>query len=88
MTAASSNVAPQAAAGPPSPSTSGKPEYELAYYNGTVVTMNHISVPQNPHALEHAAADLYAVFYPANHGLWPPGVFPLCNPCDHPGPAG
>jgi hypothetical protein len=70
------------------PPTSGQPEYEHAYYNGTIVTMNHISVPQNPNALEHAAADLYAVFYPASHALWPPGVFPLCNPCDHPGPAG
>jgi len=62
---------------------SGRPEYELAYYNGTIVTMNHISVPQNPEALAHAAADLYAVFYPANHALWPSP--PLCNPCDHPG---
>jgi len=88
LTAASSNVAPQAAAGPPSPPTSGQPEYERAYYNGTIVTMNHISVPQNPNALEHAAADLYAVFYPANHALWPPAVLPLCNPCDHPGAAG
>jgi hypothetical protein len=61
----------------------GRPEYELAYYNGTIVTMNHISVPQNPGALAHAAADLYAVFYPANHALWPSP--PLCNPCDHPG---
>jgi len=67
---------------------SGPPEYELAYYNGTIVTMNHITVPQNPHALDQAAADLYAVFYPANHALWPVGVLPLCNPCDHPGPAG
>ena len=65
---------------------SGRPEYELAYYNGTIVTMNHISVPQNPGALAHAAADLYAVFYPANHALWPSP--PLCNPCDHPGPLG
>src|SRR5689334_12846612 len=64
----------------------GRPEYELAYYNGTIVTMNHISVPQNPNALAHAAADLYAVFYPANHTLWP--APPLCNPCDHPGPTG
>ena len=64
----------------------GRPEYELAYYNGTIVTMNHISVPQNPGALAHAAADLYAVFYPANHALWP--APPLCNPCDHPGPPG
>jgi hypothetical protein len=64
---------------------SGRPEYELAYYNGTIVTMNHISVPQNPQALDHAAADLYAVFYPANHALWP--APPLCNPCDHPGGA-
>jgi len=61
----------------------GRPEYELAYYNGTIVTMNHISVPQNPGVLAHAAADLYAVFYPANHALWPSP--PLCNPCDHPG---
>jgi hypothetical protein len=66
---------------------SGRPEYELAYYNGTIVTMNHISVPQNPGALAHAAADLYAVFYPANHALWP-STPPLCNPCDHPGPPG
>ena len=65
---------------------SGRPEYELAYYNGTIVTMNHISVPQNPGALAHAAADLYAVFYPANHTLWPSP--PLCNPCDHPGAPG
>jgi hypothetical protein len=64
----------------------GRPEYELAYYNGTIVTMNHISVPQSPGALAHAAADLYAVFYPANHALWPSP--PLCNPCDHPGPPG
>jgi len=64
----------------------GRPEYELAYYNGTIVTMNHIEVPQNPGVLAHAAADLYAVFYPANHALWP--APPLCNPCDHPGPAG
>jgi len=66
---------------------SGRPEYEHAYYNGTIVTMNHISVPQNPGALTHAAADLYAVFYPANHALWP-STPPLCNPCDHPGPPG
>jgi hypothetical protein len=67
---------------------SGQPEYEYAYYNGTIVTMNHISVPQNPKALAHAAADLYAVFYPANHALWPLLSSPLCNPCDHPGPPG
>jgi hypothetical protein len=67
---------------------SGPPEYELAYYNGTIVTMNHITIPQNPNALAHATADLYAVFYPANHALWPPSVLPLCNPCDHPGPPG
>ena len=66
-----------------SAAVSGRPEYELAYYNGTVVTMNHISVPQNDNALAHAAADLYAVFYPADHTLWPSP--PLCNPCDHPG---
>jgi hypothetical protein len=62
---------------------SGRPEYELAYYNGTIVTMNHIEVPQNPGALAHAAADLYAVIYPANHALWPSP--PLCNPCVHNG---
>jgi len=76
------------AAGTLTPAVSGGPEYEHAYYNGTVVTMNHISVPQNPNALEHAAADLYAVFYPANHALWPLSPPPLCNPCDHPGPPG
>jgi hypothetical protein len=62
---------------------SGRPEYELAYYNGTTVTMNHIEVPQNPGALAHAAADLYAVIYPANHALWPSP--PQCNPCVHNG---
>lgn len=61
----------------------GGPAYERAYYNGTIVTMNHIEVPQNPHALAHAAADLYAVIYPANHALWPSP--PLCNPCVHNG---
>src|SRR6478672_12547463 len=79
MIAAASDVALQAA--------SGQPEYERAYYNGTIVTMNHISVPQNPNTLAHAAADLYAVFYPANHALWP-STPPLCNPCDHPGAPG
>lgn len=62
---------------------SGRPDYELAYYNGAIVTMNHIEVPQNPGALAHAAADLYAVIYPANHALWPSP--PLCNPCVHNG---
>jgi hypothetical protein len=62
---------------------SARPQYERAYYNGTVVTMNHIEVPQNPGALAHAAADLYAVIYPANHALWPSP--PLCNPCVHNG---
>jgi len=66
----------------PSP-VSGRPEYELAYYNGTIVTMNHIEVPQNPAALAHAAADLYAVIYPADHALWPSP--PLCDPCVHNG---
>ena len=60
-----------------------RPDYEQAYYNGTIVTMNHIEVPQNPGALVHAAADLYAVIYPANHALWPSP--PLCNPCVHNG---
>ena len=68
----------------PAAAVVGRPEYELAYYNGTIVMMNHISVPQNPNALAHAAADIYAVFYPANHALWP-STPPLCNPCDHPG---
>jgi hypothetical protein len=62
---------------------SRKPQYELAYYNGTIVTMNHIEVPQNPGVLAHAAADLYAVIYPADHALWPSP--PLCNPCIHNG---
>ena len=61
----------------------GPPAYERAYYNGTIVTMNHIEVPQNPNVLEHAAADLYAVIYPSNHALWP--SLPLCNPCIHNG---
>ena len=82
---ATSRVAvPDSATGPlTATAVCGRPEYELAYYNGTIVTMNHISIPQNPEALAHAAADLYAVFYPANHTLWP--APPLCNPCDHPG---
>ena len=66
-------------------STAATPEYERAYYNGTIVTMNHIEVPQNPAALTHAAADLYAVIYPANQTLWPSP--PLCNPCVHNGSA-
>ena len=82
---AADGAVPSSVGGTPAPATVvGRPEYELAYYNGTIVTMNHISVPQNPHALAHAAADLYAVFYPANHALWP-STPPLCNPCDHPG---
>ena len=63
----------------------GGPDYERAYYNGTIVTMNHIEVHQNAGALAHAAADLYAVIYPANHALWPSP--PLCNPCVHNGNA-
>src|ERR1043165_7754680 len=81
--AASSVAVPGSATGTLTPTVSGKPEYELAYYNGTTVTMNHIEVPQNPGALAHAAADLYAVIYPANHALWPSP--PLCNPCIHNG---
>ena len=80
---ASSVALPGSATGTLTSAAVGRPEYELAYYNGAIVTMNHISVPQNPNALAHAAADLYAVFYPANHALWPSP--PLCNPCDHPG---
>jgi hypothetical protein len=72
-----------AAASPASGKAAGKPEYGLAYYNGLTVTMNEIDVPQNPNALEHAAADLYAVIYPPNHALWPSP--PQCNPCDHNG---
>ena len=83
VNAAGSNVALQAATGSSSPQKGGRPEYELAYYNGTIVTMNHIEVPQNPGPLAHAAADLYAVIYPANHALWPSP--PLCNPCVHNG---
>jgi hypothetical protein len=85
VNAAGSNVALQAATGSPSAHTSGRPEYEQAYYNGNIVTMNHIEVPQNPGPLAHAAADLYAVIYPANHALWPSP--PLCNPCVHNGNA-
>jgi hypothetical protein len=81
---ASSVAAPVSAIGAPAAAGVGrKPEYEHAYYNGTIVTMNHIDVPVNPGPLAHAAADLYAVIYPANHSLWP--VLPLCNPCVHNG---
>jgi hypothetical protein len=66
------------------PSSAGRPEYSPAYYNGTVVTMNEIEVPQSPGALIHAAADFYAVVYPPNHALWP-ATPPQCNPCDHNG---
>lgn len=72
-----------AAAGEFASRTVGRPEYGRAYYNGITVTMNEIEVPQNPQALEHAAADLYAVIYPPNHALWPSA--PQCNPCDHNG---
>ena len=81
----SSAVTGLAIGAPAAPHTSGRPDYELAYYNGTIVTMNHIEVPQNPGVLAHAAADLYAVIYPANHALWPSP--PLCNPCVHNGNA-
>jgi hypothetical protein len=85
VNAAGSNVALPAATGSQSPQANGTPEYEQAYYNGTIVTMNHIEVPQNPGVLAHAAADLYAVIYPADHALWPSP--PLCNPCVHNGNA-
>ena len=85
VNAAGSNVALLAATGSQSPQVNGTPDYEQAYYNGTIVTMNHIEVPQNPGVLAHAAADLYAVIYPANHALWPSP--PLCNPCVHNGNA-
>ena len=61
----------------------GRPEYSSAYYNGTIVTMNEIEVPQSRGALVHAAADFYSVVYPPNHALWPSS--PQCNPCDHNG---
>jgi len=81
---ATTSVAAQASSiGALTAAASGKPQYELAYYNGTIVTMNHIELPQNAGVLEHAAADLYAVIYPANHLLWPSP--PLCNPCVHNG---
>jgi hypothetical protein len=79
----SSVAVPVSAIGAVSADVSAKPTYELAYYNGTIVTMNHIDVPQNPGALDHAAADLYAVIYPADQTLWPSP--PLCNPCVHNG---
>jgi len=85
VNAAGSDATVQAAPGALSAQTSGKPEYEQAYYNGTIVWMNHIEVPQNPGPLAHAAADLYAVIYPANPALWP--SLPLCNPCIHNGNA-
>jgi hypothetical protein len=85
--ATSSGAVPASAAGTSAAAAvSGLPEYIVAYYNGTTVTMNDISVPQNAGALAHAAAELYVVFYPANHALWPSP--PQCNPCDHPGPLG
>jgi hypothetical protein len=87
---ASTDVSPSSVAVPVSVNgalsvadVSDRPEYELAYYNGTTVTMSHIEVPQNPGVLAHAAADLYAVIYPANHALWPSP--PQCNPCVHNG---
>jgi hypothetical protein len=85
MAAATSSVADPVSAlsAPTAANVSGTPEYELAYYNGSIVTMNHIEVSQNAGALAHAAADLYAVIYPANHALWPSP--PLCNPCVHNG---
>ena len=87
VSSASAAVATSSVAVPDSTLTSaavtGGPAYERAYYNGTIVTMNHIEIPQNPGALAHAAADLYAVIYPADHALWPSP--PLCNPCVHNG---
>jgi hypothetical protein len=85
VTAAGSSAPVQAPTASQSAQAGGQPEYEGAYYNGTIVTMNHIEVPQNPGPLAHAAADLYAVIYPANHALWPSP--PLCNPCVHNGNA-
>jgi hypothetical protein len=90
ISGASTDVSPSSVAVPVSVNgalsvadVSGRPEYELAYYNGTTVTMSHIEVPQNPGVLAHAAADLYAVIYPANHALWPSP--PQCDPCVHNG---
>ena len=77
---ASASASPTAG-GSPTSTPSGKPGYEPAYYNGGVVTINAIEVPQNLGPLEHAAADLYETVYPADHTLWPSP--PQCNPCDH-----
>jgi hypothetical protein len=60
-----------------------KPGYEPAYFDGGVVTINAIEVPQNTGPLEHAAADFYQVVYPPPSNLWPSP--PQCNPCDHQG---
>ena len=53
---AGSDVAVQSATGA-SAQTTGKPDYEQAYYNGTIVTMNHIEVPQNPGVLAHVLSE-------------------------------
>ena len=57
-----------------------KPGYEPAYFNGGLVTINAIEVPQNAGPLAHAAADFYEVVYPPGTGKTP-----QCNPCDHQG---
>jgi hypothetical protein len=82
-TSANAAVSVPAPLGPAAAEDGRGPAYELAYYNGTTVTMNHIEVKQNPGPLAHAAADLYAVIYPVNHALWPSP--PQCNPCVHNG---
>ncbi len=81
--AQTTSVGTPSAGGTPTSTPSGKPGYEPAYYNGGVVTINAIEVPQNLGPLENAAADFYEVVYPANHALWPSN--PQCNPCDHDG---
>lgn len=66
-----------------SPAAGGPPEYEPAYFNSGVVTINAIEVKQNAGVLAHATADFYQVVYPPNTALWPSN--PQCNPCDHQG---
>jgi hypothetical protein len=61
----------------------GPPEYEPAYFNGGVATINAIEVKQNAGPLTHASADFYQVVYPTDTALWPSP--PQCNPCDHQG---
>jgi hypothetical protein len=66
-----------------SSAAAGTPEYEPAYFDGGIATINAIEVHQNAGPLLHAAADFYQVVYPTMTTLWPSP--PQCNPCDHPG---